>query len=219
MTGWTRWGDRDDLRAGAAIVVVLAAVGAVLGPVWTWWSPAGPLGLVLAPNAVQADENEAFAAIDGRFAVLTGAVGLIAGLVVWFLRVARGPVAAAALGVGGLAGALATEGIGRLIDDGKGSGPVNSVIAHLPLAVHATALRLFEPLLALLVYSVCTAFAADDELGRPRPVTDQPGGAGAEPDVDADEVPQSVGGGADPQHGWGDGDAARALYEPEFPPQ
>ena len=197
------WVTREDLRAGAVIVLVLAAIGAALGPLWVWWSPAGPLGLVVAPHAIQVDENETFVAVDGRFALLTALVGVLAGLVVWFLRSARGPVAAAALAAGGFAGALCTEGIGRLIDGGTDSAPVNTVIRHLPLAVHATALRLLEPLLALLVYSVFTAFAADDELGRPR----------------LESEPASVGGGPDPQYGWSDRDAAGALYQAELPPQ
>ena len=201
LTNLDRWATREDLRAGAVIVVVLAAVGAALGPLWVWWSPSGPLGLVVAPHAIQVDENESFVAVDGRFAVLTAIVGVLAGLVVWFLRSARGPVAAAALAAGGFAGALCTEGVGRLIDNGTDSAPVNTVIRHLPLAVHATALRLLEPLLALLVYSVFTAFAADDELGR------------------AHRVDESVVAGPDPQYGWSDRDAAGALYQAELPPQ
>lgn len=204
----SRWGDRDDLRAGAVLIVVLAAVGAALGPLWIWWSPAGPLGLVVAKSSVQVDETETFAAVDGRFAVLTGIVGIVAGFVVWSVRNRRGPVLAASLAVGGLVGALCTEGVGRLIDTGTDSAPVNTVIRHLPLAVHATALRLLEPLLALLVYSVLTAFAADDDLGRP----------GAVPDS-LQHADPSVGGGADPQDGRSDRDTASALYEPELPPQ
>lgn len=196
-----RWATRDELRAGAVIVLVLAALGAALGPVWHWWSPPGPLGFVVAPHAIQTDESETFVAVDGRFALLTGAVGIAAGLVVWFLRRVRGPMAAVALAFGGFAGAVLTELVGRLLDNGTGSAPVNTLIRHLPLQVHATALRLLEPMLALLVYSVFTAFAADDELGRGRPSA------------------PSVGGGDDLQYGWSDRDAARALYQPEFPPQ
>lgn len=195
------WMTRAELRAASVIVLAMATIGAALGPIWHWWSPAGPLGFVIAPHAIQVDENESFAAVDGRFAILTGVVGLAAGFVVWFLRRIRGPVAAAALALGGTAGALLTELIGRLLDDGTDSAPVHTVIRHLPLEVHATALRLLEPLLALLVYSVFTAFAADDELGRARPAA------------------PSIGMSDEPQYGWSDRDAAGAVYQPEFPPQ
>jgi hypothetical protein len=195
------WVTRAELRAASIVVLTMAALGAALGPIWHWWSPAGPLGFVIAPHAIQVDESESFAAVDGRFAVLTGAVGLAAGFIVWFLRRIRGPVAAAALALGGAAGALLTELIGRLLDDGTKSAPVNTVIRHLPLEVHATALRLLEPLLALLVYSVFTAFAADDELGRGRPAA------------------PLIGMGDEPQYGLRDRDAAGAVYQPEFPPQ
>lgn len=207
LVGASRWGNRDDLRSGAVVIAALAAIGAALGPLWIWWSPPGPLGLVVAKSSIQVDETETFAAVDGRYAVLTGAVGIVAGFVVWSMRRTRGPVLAASLAVGGLVGALCTEGVGRLIDTGSDSAPVNTVIRHLPLAVHATALRLLEPLLALLVYSVLTAFAADDDLGRPDPA------------AAAGDSGPSVGAGADLQHGGGDRDALGALYEPELPPQ
>src|SRR6478672_7560629 len=90
-------------RAGL-IILSLVFVGSVLGLVWEFWSPPGPLGAV-QNGGVQADETEAWAAGDGRFALLVGVVGLLAGLVTWLVRRARGPFAVWALTVGGLAGA------------------------------------------------------------------------------------------------------------------
>jgi hypothetical protein len=189
-----RWFDTAALRGGAVVVVVLAATGALLGIVWQWWSPPGPAAFVLPGHAMQPDETEAFVAADGRYALLTAAVGLLAAGLVWRRRELRGPVAAAALAAGGVAGALLTEVVGRALDGGAASGAVGSVLPHLRIDVHTHALRLLEPLVAVLVYSLCVAFAAADDLGNPR-------------SVEAD---------GQPQHGRGDGDAAGALQQPQL---
>lgn len=164
-----RWAPAEDLRAGAVVVAVLAVLGVLLGVVWQWWSPPGPLGFVVAPGAIQPDETEAFVAADGRFAVLCGAVGLVAGFVVWRRRGLRGPVAVLALAVGGLAGAVLTALVGHLLGGGSDSGRPNSLLRELPLSVHMRGLLLLEAALAVLVYVVFASFAAADDLGRPDP--------------------------------------------------
>ncbi|MDT4938355.1 MAG: hypothetical protein QOG80_2026, partial [Pseudonocardiales bacterium] len=156
------------------------------------WSPPGPLGFVLPGHLVQPDETEAFVAADGRYAVITGVVGLVAAVALWRLKRVRGPVAALALGVGGLAGAWLTEIVGRALDGGRTDGPVNTLLPHLRLSVHMHGLRILEPLTAMLCYSLCVAFAADDDLGRG----------------------DSVGRGGQPERGWGDSHAAGALQQP-----
>jgi hypothetical protein len=161
----------SDVRAGVILVAVLAAVGAVLGVLWQWWSPPGPIGLVIVPGAIQPDETEAFVAGDGRFAVITAAVGLLAGAIAWRQRQRRGPIVALALGVGGMSGALLTEAVGHLVRGGSAAGPAGQLIEHLPLSVHATGLLFVEPATALLVYGLCVAFANSDDLGRPEPDT------------------------------------------------
>ena len=209
------------LRTGAVIVLALAVIGVVLGLVWLWWSPARPIGFVIAPHAVQPDETEAFVAADGRFAALTAGVGLLAGVVVWCLRSVRGPVAALALAVGGLAGALLTETVGHAFGGGASSGKTQTVITHLPLSVHMTGLRVLEAAAAVVVYGLLVSFAASDDLGRPD--RSRPDHSRLDPSRPADEgaappSPGSVGLGGDPQHGWGHGDGAGALHEPDLAP-
>lgn len=161
----------DQLRAGGVIVAVLAVIGALLGPVWELWSPPGPAGVIL-PAGIQADESEAWVAADGRFALITAIVGLIAGLLAWYLprlRRVRGPYVVLALAVGGFAGAGLTALVGwALRGDGKhftcGSA---TCINHLPLTVQMRGLWFLEPFLAVLVYGLFVAFAVADDLGRP----------------------------------------------------
>ncbi len=164
-----RWAPAEDVRAGAVIVAVLAGLGAVLGVVWQWWSPPGPLGYVVAPGAIQPDETEAFVAADGRFAVIVGVVGLVAGFLVWRRRSLRGPVAVLGLAVGGLLGAGLTALVGHLLAGGSEHGKPNTLLPRLPLTVHMRGLLLVEAALAVLVYVVFASFAAADDLGRPDP--------------------------------------------------
>jgi hypothetical protein len=199
--------DHRQIRAALAVVALLAVVGCALGPIWSWWSPPGPLGEQI-PSGVIADETEAFIAADGRFALLTAAVGLVAALACWALRSVRGPWIAAALAVGGVIGAVLTDVIGHLVRGGGQPIPVTRTIArinHLPLQVHATGLLLVEAALAALVYALFVAFTAHDDLGRGDPIR-----VAARRSAEA---------GGQPDGGGGDGDAAGAPQQREFPAQ
>lgn len=163
-------------RAAAFVVLALAATGALLGLLWQSWSPPGPAGL-LFPTGVQPDETEAWAAADGRFAVIVAVVGVVAAVVTWLLRSVRGPAVVLALAVGGIGGAALTAWIGHLV-----RGPADVVgctlvtgqhigcTEHLDLSLHMTGLLYLEPALALLLYGLFVSFAASDDLGRPDPV-------------------------------------------------
>ncbi|MEP7020495.1 MAG: hypothetical protein ABI808_07585 [Pseudonocardiales bacterium] len=195
-----RWAPREDVKAGIYVVLGLAVLGALLGVLWQWWSPPGPLGYVVAPGAIQPDETEAFIAGDGRFAVICAGAGLLAGLVAWFRTSTRGPVIALALGVGGLLGSFLTGVLGHTLAGGTGSGKTNTLLQHLPLSVHMRGLFLLEATVAVLVYGVCASFAAEDDLGRPEPRSS----------VGVWDQVEQVG---------GHRDAAGALQQQYFPPQ
>ncbi|MDP9117368.1 MAG: DUF2567 domain-containing protein [Actinomycetota bacterium] len=188
------------------IVAVMIVVGAVLGALWQWWAPPGPLGLVIAPHTIQPDETESFVAGDGRFAIIGAATGLVAGIWVWRITRWRGPVSAFALAIGGVAGAVVTERVGHALAGGRDAGAVNTVISHISLTVHMGGLRLVEAAAALLTYGLLVAFAPADDLGRGQP----PGSA-----VEVG----SVGLGDHPEHRWGDGDGAGALQQTDLPSQ
>ena len=204
--------DTGQLRAAGLLFVGLAVLGCLLGPVWSWWSPPGPLGERI-PAGVIADETEAFIAADGRFALLTTVVGLVAGIVMWFVRSVRGPWIVAALGLGGLVGAVLTGVVGHAV---RGRGQQVRVTAqvsridHLPLQVHAGGLLLLEGAAAALAYGLCAAFAAHDDLGRPDPARDALAGSFRRDSVHDSGKPDDCG---------GDGDAAAALQQRDLPAQ
>jgi hypothetical protein len=195
--------DTRQLRAAALVFLALAAVGCLLGPVWSWWSPPGPLGERI-PAGIIADETEAFIAADGRFAVLAAGVGLVAAALVWCIRSVRGPWMVTALALGGVVGALLTDVVGHAVRGGGRAvtvAPNVARIAHLPLQVHASGLLLVEGAAGALLYGLCIAFTAHDDLGRADPVRD------------------SVRAGRHPHHGGGYGDAPGAVQQGDFTPQ
>lgn len=196
------------LRAAAYVVLALAVLGALLGVVWQAWSPAGPFGIIYQ-NGVQPDETEAWAAADGRFALLVAVAGLAAGVAAWFLRRARGPQLVLALVAGGLAGAALTEWVGHLIRGSAdtftcypASGPAQCT-RHLPLALHMWGLLYIEPALAVLGYGLFVAFTARDDLGRPDPIRGR----------------LSVDLGWEPDNRWGYGDGPGPLEQRDLPAQ
>jgi hypothetical protein len=140
------------------------------------WSPPGPAALIF-PSGVLPDETEAWAAADGRFAILVAIVGAVAAVITWLLRSVRGPAVTLALAAGGIAGAGLTAWVGHLV-----RGPAHVVgctlvtgqhigcTQHLTLSLHMTALLYLEPALALLLYGLLVSFAPNDDLGRPDPV-------------------------------------------------
>lgn len=200
------------LRPVIALFAGLMIIGAILGAVWAAWSPSTPAA-ILGAAGTTADETENFAAADGRFALLTAIVGIAAGVGAWYLRPHRGAIVAFALGAGGVAGSLLTDATGRLI---RGDGPKYACgseqtplhcTAHLPLWVQMHGLLFLEAALAVLVYSMFVAFAADDDLGRPDPIRA------------ARLAGRSVGSQDRVEQPWGDGDRARVPQQDDLAPQ
>src|SRR4051794_31140669 len=135
---------RPDLRVAALTVAALAVVGALLGLLWAWWSGPQQRAYVIAPGRLYPfDEVETMAGADGRYFVLVGAAGLVAGAVAfWWRRADRGPVLALALAAGGLVGAVLTWWVGYLTGGGTYSGSAKTIIAHLPLSLRMHGLLL-----------------------------------------------------------------------------
>jgi hypothetical protein len=173
-------------------------LGALAGLLWSSISPHS-LGFVDTDRVV-ANETEQFVGADARFFVITAAIGVAAGLVAFALVRFRGPVAVAALAVGGTLGALLTALVGHAVSSGVDHGKLGSAIT-LPITLHARGLLAFEGGLAVLAYLWGCLFIARDDLGR-----DEPGSAApADGSVAAGRYVQRHGGDGDrtgfPQHG------------------
>ena len=177
---------RREVVESLVLIVVMAAVGALLGVIWAHFAPDRPLGYVIKPGAIIPDETESFISTDARFAIYTGIVGIAFGIIAWTRRRARGPVMALAVVVGGLAGAVLTDVVGRALGGGKADGAANSVI-RLQLEVHAAQLLCIEGFFAVAVYATATLFSDQSDLGRALPTA---------PEL----TPVAVGGPAGPVH-------------------
>jgi hypothetical protein len=196
---------RADTRLAGLIVLVLIALGALLGLLWEVWSGPQQRAYVIGPGKLYPfDEVETMAAADGRYLVIVAATGLVAALLAWAVRAGnRGPLVLLALCVGGFVGAILTAWIGHLVGGGSLHGKTGTTIAHLPLSLHMRGLVFVEPAVAALVYGLFVAFAARDDLGREDPI----------------RARVSVRAGDDAQDGGGYGDAAGALQQRDLPSQ
>ena len=165
------WFSRAELVAAYLAVFGLVVLGSVLGILWHFWSNTPTRGLVYTAHSIVPDETEGFVSSDGRFAVLTTVLGLLAGLLAWLWRSRRGWLMIAGLTIGAVAGSIATDLVGHLLGGGRSSGTVNTVLPRLPLQVHAYGLLFLEGAAALAVYLICALSASADDLGTGEQVT------------------------------------------------
>lgn len=164
-----------ELQIAALVTVALAALGAVLGVVWAWWSGRQQRAFVIGPGALYPfDEVETMVGADGRYLFIVALVGLLAGFLgYWLRRAERGPLLLLGLVAGCLAGAALTAWVGHLIGGGTTEGKRGTIIDHLPLSLHMRGLIFVEAALCALVYGILVAFAVRDDLGRADPVRDR----------------------------------------------
>ncbi|MER7496108.1 AAA family ATPase [Streptomyces pharetrae] len=121
-------GMRTEVREAAVITVAVALGGVLLGLLWHWLAPRVPLvGDVVDGRwvvYVKDTEGEQAAGVDGTFALLALAFGVLSGVVVFLLRRRGGVPVVVALGAGGLLGSLLAWRFGVWL------GPAQDVLAH-----------------------------------------------------------------------------------------
>ncbi|MFI6351833.1 AAA family ATPase [Streptomyces sp. NPDC050743] len=159
-------GMKTELRDAAVITVAMALVGVLFGLLWWWLAPHVPLvGDVVEDNWVvylKDSEGEQAAGVDGTFALLGLAFGLVSAVVVFLLRRRGGVPVVVALGLGALLGSVVAWRLGVWL------GPTSDVLAHAkaagkgvtfsaPLKLGAKGALLAWPLGALLVHLGLTA--------------------------------------------------------------
>ncbi|MFJ9720118.1 AAA family ATPase [Streptomyces sp. NPDC101213] len=181
-------GMRTELREAAVITVVVALVGAALGPLWLWLAPHVPLvGEAVDGNWVvylKDTEGEQAVGVDGTFVLLALACGAVSAAAVFAWRRRGGVPLVVALALGGLLGSLLAWRLGVWL------GPGQDVIAHAraagagvtfsaPLKLSAKGALLAWPLAALLVHLGLTALFGprDPEPYGPGPFPKDPYGA------------------------------------------
>lgn len=119
---------KTELREAAVITVAVALGGLLLGVLWWWLAPHVPLvGDVVEKRWIvylKDTEGEQAVGVDGTFALLGLAFGVVSAVVVFLLRRRGGVPLVVALGVGGLLGSLLAWRVGVWL------GPAQDVLAH-----------------------------------------------------------------------------------------
>jgi len=157
-----------EFEAGARLTGFLLLAGIPLGVLW--WLVAPRRSYRVAEEGAFAIEPDSEAAVgaDGWFMLLTGAVAVIAVVLVWRYARVRGPVVAVALALGPLFCGLVTWLVGVLL----GPGPTAAELADLgavvlgPLELRAHGALVIAPFLAVGGYLLGVCFTASDDLGR-----------------------------------------------------
>jgi hypothetical protein len=171
-----RWGGSQELRADLPAALRVVAVLAVLG------GPAGLLWWALAPRAdyrvtesgpevIGAPPAELKIADDAVLALVLAAIGLAAGLTVWFLRRRRGVATVLALAAGTVLTGVAAWQVGELLGEGPTEAQLEQVGATVttPLTLGSVAALAVGPFVAVLSYVLLVIAAPGDDLGRPAP--------------------------------------------------
>ncbi len=149
-TGW-----RTDVRSAAATVLAVAAAGIVVGIIWAALAPR-LRGIKTADGVSLVDpESKAYVG-HAYFLIISAVVGLVCGIVVWWLVRGRDAASAVALTLGGLAGAYLAWRVGRALGPSDlqawaRTAPPGATRA-LPVDLRATAVLMAWPLMAVLAH-------------------------------------------------------------------
>ncbi|HSV65377.1 MAG TPA: hypothetical protein VLJ59_05640 [Mycobacteriales bacterium] len=161
-----------EIRWAVVLVVGLVLAGLLAGLLWVRLAPRLPYQVTGPGQAVATrPESEVFVAADGWYLVITLAIGVLAGLLAWLPRPARGWLMPAALAAGGVAGAIATKMLGELMAGPPAAQALRQVgaVVFSPVRLRATAFIMAEGFVAVLAYLIVVGFAARDDLGNPDP--------------------------------------------------
>ncbi len=191
------WRQRRGVMVAAGVLVaVLTVVGAGLAVLWWWWGP--QLDIIASPRGalVANEQPEEYISSDGRFGLIVGVTGVVAGLAAWLARRFRGPELLLALALGAFAGSLVMWQLGEEIGTVHGQDIVDAMVmgesGQVPIVeLHATGLLFLQPLLAVLTYVVCVSWSSTPDL-RSTPAVLPPVGPGRESVTATDNTPAQV---------------------------
>lgn len=159
-------------RVAVAVMVALAATGALTGLIWSVSSPRVQVIITTAgPDLAHYGSDEFFAG-DGTFVIIGVLAGIVAALAVWLLaRRWRGPVQLVALALGCLAGGLVAWQVGRHL----GLAHFHNLLRTAgvgqrfgkPVDLRAKVALMTQPGVAVITYLVLVSWVARPDLGVP----------------------------------------------------
>ncbi len=178
------------LRIGAAATLIIAILGIPIGLLWAEVAPRTTYVIIGGKPYLGDPEAQTWIAADGWFAVLTAVMGLLCGLLAYFLAGRlREMGLLAALAVGGGAASVATwrlgHGIGlstfrHVLHTGHDGATVKAA-----LDLHASGVLITWPLIALVAFGLLEALDVAGRESRRRAAASDLGYGGA---GEADQV-------------------------------
>jgi uncharacterized membrane protein YeaQ/YmgE (transglycosylase-associated protein family) len=156
-----------DLRAGLVTTLTLVFLGAPVGLIWHALAPHPEYSVSGGHAALLHPESAVFVADDAYLLFIGAAVGLLCGLAAWLLARRSGPGAVVGLTIGGLGGSFVAGAVGAaaaradlpsLLAAHVGS----PILAPYLFGVHATAVQLAWPLVAVLTFGIVVAARRPD---------------------------------------------------------
>jgi hypothetical protein len=154
-------------RPLAFLAAAQLLAGLVAGLIWRFTAPSTVSYLISGgdgkPAFVVPDESESQIAGDGRFVLLSIALGMVFGLAAWRLRRPRGPIVLVVLAVAGLLSSVLGRAVGELLSTGSADRQVNAAFTP-QLSLHALPALVLQAFFAVLVYSARTGLTADPDL-------------------------------------------------------
>ena len=169
-----RW--RQDVPRALVVVLGSVLLGAPAGLLWSALAPRLTVTFGQAgPSAPDLESTKAFIGADGSYVLVMMGVGVLCGLLGWYLARRSGPWTVAALAVGGVLGALVAARVGvlpgshealqALRHGGAGDPPVDLYLGRLQgdtPHLRATWAAVAWPVGALLAFLVPAAVRPDD---------------------------------------------------------
>jgi hypothetical protein len=164
---------RRTVSVTALVTAAMAAAGAPLGLLWAWLAPTVPVVNAGQNGIVVNDPSpEEYIAADGWFTLLGFGFGLIAAVLIWLvLRRDRGPALVIGVVLGGLACAVVTWQVGRLVglsawNDWQNSSAPGDTYGRPP-DLNAHGALLVIAFAAVIVTTLLAGWSNDPDLERP----------------------------------------------------
>jgi hypothetical protein len=161
---------KADLLPAAISLLLIAALGLVVGRVWSLLAP--PQRMRVLPDRQVPLPVESYHRFDDvvLFVLLSLGAGLVTGFGVWLLRRWRGPVIMLAAVLGSVAAAVVARQFGLMLAQARfvlpAQAKVGDVVSVVP-SLETWWILLAWPLTTALAYGVLAAWNGADDLDRP----------------------------------------------------
>lgn len=161
----------DEVRTVLWLVLVLAAAGIPVGLLWLSLAPRREYEVVEGGFRAVEPQSEALIGADTWLLILTGLLGVLAAVLVWWLLRVRGVGIVLGLATGMVVAAMVAWQTGELLETGPSEAQTAQIgtIVTPALQLGAIPVLVIGAFLSALSYMIQVCFAASDDLRRSGP--------------------------------------------------